>query len=899
MLDELEALIRGHDEASGFLETPAVGGSPRGDAAADRHLPLPSGTQLGRYEIVELIGAGGMGEVYRARDPRLRRDVAIKVLPASMGGDADRIRRFEREARAAGALNHQNIVAVYDVGCVSQPHTAATECVGAPYIVTELLQGSTLRVRQNGNPLPWRKAVEYARQLAHGLAAAHAQGIAHRDLKPENVFIGNDGRVKILDFGLAKLAEADDGHDESHTMPGVVMGTVGYMAPEQVRGEPVDSRADMFAFGAILYEMLTGARAFDGRSSVDTLAAVLHSDPPDLEVLSGRVPPALVQIVRRCLEKDSSHRFQTAGDLAFALELAHHPAVPSGGRVDPPARSPRRWRAAAIVAALTAFAAIATYAARRAAPTATPDFSRVTFRRGTVISARFARDGREILYASAWEGNAPEIFAGAADTADSRSLGFTNAIVASISPRSEMALLLDVTPAGAPGQLAGTLARASIVGGPPRRVLDDVRDAAWGPGGDTLAVLHETRGQTRLEFPIGTTIYDSKGTLSDVRVSPRGAVAVIEHPINGDDGGDIVVVEAAKVRRLTTGWSDLRGLAWGPEGKEVWFTGTRGGSMALYAVDLSGRVRLLLRTTTELRLHDVAPDGRVLLSSENTRTDIIARTHRDAAERTLSWLDWSFVVGVSHDARQLLFFEAGAGGGSKFPIFLRPTDGGAAVHIGDGIALALSPDGNSVLTLSRATPPRLQLLPTGVGQTKDLDTGDLELPNVAGAWLPDGARFVFIANKPGQPPRLWVDSVGGGTPRPVSPEGTRPYLPLTVSPAGTDVVAIDAEWRSTIYPLDGGAPRPLALASKEVPLQWSADGKALFVRRLAEIPVDITRYEIATGARRPWMSIRPSDPAGVGAVDPVLLTRDGQSYFYSASRTLSDLFVVAGIEPGR
>src|SRR5216683_5959888 len=269
-------------------------------------MPLLSASRVGPYEIVMPIGAGGMGEVYRARDTRLGRDVALKVLPAAFAGNADRLRRFEHEARAASLLNHPSILSIYDVGTHD----------GSPYVVSELLEGETLRERIGGTAQPQRKAIDYALQVAHGLAAAHEKGIVHRDLKPDNIFITKDGRVKILDFGVAKLTQAEGSQSQTDiptrrvdTDPGVVMGTVGYMSPEQVRGQKVDHRSDIFSFGAILYEMLSGRRAFHGESAAETMSAILKEDPPDLSETNQSISPALERVVRHCLEKNPGERF--------------------------------------------------------------------------------------------------------------------------------------------------------------------------------------------------------------------------------------------------------------------------------------------------------------------------------------------------------------------------------------------------------------------------------------------------------------------------------------------------------------------------------------------------------------------------------------------------------------
>jgi Tol biopolymer transport system component len=280
-------------------------------------MTIETGAKLGRYEIRSKLGAGGMGEVYRARDSQLGRDVAIKVLPASFSVDQDRLRRFEQEACAASALNHPNILVVHDI--------AADD--GTPYVVSELLEGETLRKRIGGTPLGQRRAVEYALQIANGLAAAHEKGIIHRDLKPDNVFVTNDGRVKILDFGLAKLTQLDGNQSQTDvptrrvdTDPGVVMGTVGYMSPEQLKGRAVDQRSDIFSFGAILYEMLSGRRAFHGESAAETMSAILKEDPPELSDTNRSVSPALERLVNHCLEKNPEARFHSARDVAFALE---------------------------------------------------------------------------------------------------------------------------------------------------------------------------------------------------------------------------------------------------------------------------------------------------------------------------------------------------------------------------------------------------------------------------------------------------------------------------------------------------------------------------------------------------------------------------------------------------
>ena len=302
-------------------------------------MALASGSKLGPYEIVSPVGAGGMGEVYRARDTRLGRDVAIKVLPQALAHDAERLRRFEQEARTIAALNHPNILGIHDIGAHD----------GAPFLVSEFLEGQTLRDKLVSGPLPLRRAIEYALGIAVGLAAAHEKGIVHRDLKPENVFVTRDGRIKVLDFGLAKLVVPEESHDltvtleSPATLPGTVMGTVGYMSPEQVRGEPLDPRSDIFSFGAVLYEMLTGKRAFKHETSAETMTAILREEPSALNDTGWQGPPELQRILARCLEKNAARRFQSASDLAFAIESLTGTSKAKG--VSPPGSQPKSKRA--------------------------------------------------------------------------------------------------------------------------------------------------------------------------------------------------------------------------------------------------------------------------------------------------------------------------------------------------------------------------------------------------------------------------------------------------------------------------------------------------------------------------------------------------------------------------
>lgn len=596
-------------------------------------MALNPGTKLGPYEVVAPAGAGGMGEVYRARDTRLNREVAVKVLPTEFSRDPDRLHRFQQEAQAVASLNHPNIMAIHDFG----------EHERSPYIVAELLEGETLRERLRGGALPARKATDYAEQIARGLAAAHEKGIVHRDLKPENIFITRDGRVKILDFGLAKLARpegipaTDAATLVSQTEPGVVMGTVGYMSPEQVKGQTADHRSDLFSFGAILYEMLSGRRAFRGETSVETMSAILKEDPPELTETNRSVPPAMEGIVRHCLEKNPEERFQSARDVAFNLQSLSG-STSQVAAIAPVRRSAARVGRIAAIAVLSLGAMAAVFwAGRSLRPAPSPSFKPLTFRRGTVTAARFAPDGQNVIYSAAWEGSPhPELFSTRIDGVASRPLDVSDADLLAISPQGEMALLQHWRRTIA-WQRTGMLARLPLSGGAPKEMLDGVQDADWAGDGARLAVIR-SGPQYQLEFPLGHVLATvSSGWFSYPRISPdQQHIAFFEHPV-GDDRGDVCVVDLVGHKRvLSAGWSSLDGLAWTPSGSEVWFAGSNtGSSRALYAVSLSGRVRPVLRVPGSLLLHDIAPDGRVLLQQDDSRRLIVGVTPGSSQERAI------------------------------------------------------------------------------------------------------------------------------------------------------------------------------------------------------------------------------------------------------------------------
>ncbi len=842
-----------------------------------------------------------MGEVYRARDERLKRDVAVKVLPPDLAADADRRARFEREARAASGLSHPNILTIYDIG--SSDSTV--------YIAMELVEGQTLKDLIADGPMPTRKLLDLSVQIADGLAAAHAAGIVHRDLKPQNVMVSKHGFAKILDFGLAKLVtqESDELSGQQTaadaTRPGMVMGTIGYMSPEQASGRPLDFRSDQFSFGSIVYEMATGKRAFERNTTAETLTAIIREEPQPVGQLSPKTPAPIRWLVERCLSKDPEDRFGTTKDLARDLaDVRDHLSEAPGTSTEDlskeiaAVRAPRRRLAVALagVALLAAGLAAGLLAGRRFWLTPLPNFHQLTFRRGEVGGARFSPDGQTILYSAAWDGRPMEIFSTRTESAESRPFGIPGAEVLSIAPSGEMAISINRHNIGG-FQRIGTLAQTGLAGGgATREILEDVLSADWVSGGAGLAIIRQTGKGYRIEFPIGKVVYETTGWVSHLRVSPSGdAVAFLDHPVQGDDGGMVLLVDrSGKKSTLTSLFATAAGLAWAQKG-EIWFTAAPvGNNRALYSVTTSGRLRLRARVTGNLTLEDVFRDGRLLMTQAVERQGIMGLPPGETKERELSWLDWSGVTDLSRDGRTVLFSESGSGGGEGYSIYLRKTDGSPAVRVAEGIAQTLSPDGKWVLGITNwIKEPKLFLFPTGPGEPRPLPIQDLRVQFAD--WLPDGRQILFEAKEPGRGVRIYVMDVESGKYRALTPEGYR-LQQHGISPDGRSGIFIGPDLRLVIYPLEGGEPSRLELLSTERLAMWSADGKALFYFRVGELPVKLYRMDLATRKAEVVRSLMPSDSAGVSNIGRVCMTADQSSYVYSFTRVLSDLYVVDGLK---
>jgi Tol biopolymer transport system component len=869
-------------------------------------MTLAAGTRLGPYEILSPLGAGGMGEVYRARDPKLGREIAVKVLPRDVASDFIRRQRFEQEARSASALNHPNILTIHDIA----------EADGTLYIAMELVEGKTLReLIVSGDPLPTRKLLDIAVQTAEGLSKAHAAGIVHRDVKPENVMVSKDGYVKILDFGLAKLTEAVSEQASvlptavaAPTQPGTVMGTAGYMSPEQASGQPVDFRSDQFSLGSILYEMATGKRAFQRGTGAQTLAAIIQDEPEPVGQVNPRTPAPIRWIVERCLSKDPEERYASTKDLARDLRsiwdhLSETSASGASG-VAPPARSRRR----VIPLTLLGLGLLVGFLARgvlgRRVAVEPPSFRQLTFRRGPIWFARFGADGKTVLYSASWNGRPTEIFVSSPDGLESRPFGLAGADLAAISSRGDLAVLLGSHTAKDSFVFthSGTLARTSATGGgAPRQILEEVEFADWSADGRELAVARFSGDRGRLEYPIGKTLYETRGWIGNPRISRSGdRIAFVDHPTLGDDGGLVAVVDrAGKKTALTSLFASARGLAWSPDGSEIWFTAAEvGGNRSLYGVSISGRRRLVSRVTGSVTIQDTSADGKTLMLHDQETFGLAVVAPGEASVRDLSWLDWSLGGDLSPDGKTILFSETGEGGGPGYSAYIRGTDGSPAVRLGEGAAASLSPDGRWALTiLHPTTDAQLVLYPTGAGQPKQVPMPGLKV--VSAAFLPDSRNALVEAAQQGRGPRIYAVDLEGGKLRPLTPEGWQEVFGSpSIDREGKRFVAQGPDKKQYVCTIGGGEPVPIpGLGPNDPVVGWTSDPRFVYVQRsIGSVPARVERLDLTTGKAVSWKELMPADAAGVTTVFVGTILPDGSAYAYSYGRWLSELYLVEGLK---
>ena len=854
---------------------------------------LTSGTRLGPYEIVSLLGSGGMGEVYRARDVRLGREVALKVLPGRTD-DAGRFRRFQTEAKAAASLTHPHIVAVHDVG----------EADGTAYIVSELAPGGTLTALLDRGPLSARRLLDLAIPLADALAAAHANGIVHRDFKPDNVLLGQDGSPKIADFGLAKyLAPVESDGDtagttlqDERTREGTVFGTVGYMSPEQAEGRPLDFRSDQFSFGSVLYEMATGTKAFRKSTAVDTLAAILHEEPPPIRDGDARIPAPLRWTIERCLAKDPAGRYDSTGDVARELaKIREHLPETASASVPTRVDSSRRWAFGALAAAVLTGGILAGRFVWPLPPAPVPTFQQLTFRRGNLLRARYTPDGGSMLYSAAWEGAPAEIFTARLDGTESRPFGVKNADVLAVSSKGEVAVLLKEDHFRNWGG-EGTLAVLPLSGGTPRELLQEVAAADWSPDGTQLAVARYESGEYRIEYPIDHILYRSKLTLGlfGMRVSGSGTqVAFVEWTRTNTDLKIVDASGRARTLLRVNSPETINGLVWQPGDRAILIGLDREGSVKgdlgdLAAVDLGGHVRTLYRGSWLAPL-DLLSSGQLLIRQAKGSVDVMFGSLKEPPERNLGWLANSVLDDMSNDGGTVLLDD-------DTDMFLRRTDGSPAVRLGPGLEGSLSPDGRFVLARTESV-HEISIIPTGPGSVRKVSIGNLVLKG-SPIMLLDGKTILFAAAGEDEQRRVYATDDTGKTPRAVS-DRFRQGLSWAVSPGRQEFAACDARNGLKIFRLDGGPARAVSgFDPDDEIVGWTSDNGLYVTRGEGEVPLRVERFDLTTGRKTPWKTLVPPNEAGVFAIGTPVITPDGKFWAYDAARNTSDeLWQVTGL-PG-
>jgi serine/threonine protein kinase/Tol biopolymer transport system component len=871
-------------------------------------MPLSSGTKLGPYEIQSPLGAGGMGEVYRARDTRLDRTVAIKVLPDHLSSNPDLKQRFEREALVISSLNHPRICTLHDVG-----HQDDID-----FLVMEYLEGESLADRLKKGPLPLKETLRIGVEVCEALEAAQRAGIVHRDLKPGNIMLTKNG-TKLMDFGLAKaalsrlasvsnaplLSAAKTMTEATPLSPltsaGMVIGTIQYMSPEQIEGKEADARSDLFALGAVLYEMATSKRPFDGKSQLSLASSILEKDPAPIRTIKPLTPAAFERVVNSCLAKDPDDRFQAAHDVRLELEWIAQDLpqfrAPSAEKVGSfPARA-LPW----IVTAAVLVVGAALFLSRREKPLAR--FTNVSFRDGTLLGARFSHDGQTIVYSGRWEGEQSQISVARIGSPESRSLGIPSAEIAAVSSSDELAVfsgceeIYFLT-------CGGTLATVSLAGGSPRTLAEHVAQADWHPDGKRMVISVLTPEGARLEFPPGHVLFQqSGGWIGRPRFSPDGSLIAFEsHSILGNDDGSIDLVDMNGNHKVLSTDASVEGLAWRPDGKEVWFAGTKSSGWAdtIFAVTPGGKERAIL-SMPSVRLHDISKDGRVLLSRETWRRQIRGLFPGDKAEHPYSWLDDTEATAISADGRFISIYEAGEIYylENNSLAYYRGTDGSPAVRLGVGTP-AISPDGKWVLLGSNHVTPKLplQLQPVGPGEAKDLPTPGVIAFDHYG-WSDDGRQIVYEGETEERKWNIYKQAVAGGAPVLVKTDARDSYAVL--SPDGDTVALREGRGGVSLYHDRGNEnhgnesqPVPVKTASAtEFPIRFIKDGKALLVAEQTGDELVLTVIDLANEHREPWKRI-PEDYSS-RANQLLVATPDLKYYAYPFPRYSSVLYTVENL----
>ncbi len=875
---EIEALLAEDDDDAAFLERPAL--AAVAELVSDE-IPSLTGRTFGSYRIDALIGSGGMGDVYRARDNALGRDVAIKILPEAFNNDPERLARFEQEARCLASLSHPNIAAIYGLH----------ESNGIRGLVLELVDGETLAERIARGPLPTYEAERIARQIGEGLDAAHQRGIVHRDLKPSNIKIASDGTTKILDFGLATSSH--------HTVDGALIGTTSYMSPEQLRGDPVDKRADIWAFGCVYLEMLTGEPAFR-RQSNGSPTAVIADDTPRWDLIPRVVPAGVTAMLKRCLDEDPRKRRRDVGDVLADLDDALRP--------DAGPDEPRRGRrqlfmvATGLAIAMTAFAA--GWAVQRRPDSVNdvvPRWRKLSFGEGYVHTGRFGPDGQTILYSASWDGKPIRVFSTTVLSPETRELDLPPAGLLAVSRSGQLALALSCTYVLSRGGCNGTLARAPMLGGAPRALAENVHSADWMPNGTLAAIV-----SGRLEAPLGTHLADR---VSHVRVSPDGQrLASTER--EGDSW--LVVVRRGQERQvLSRGWTFISGLAWVPDGDALFVSGMGPDNHddGVSRIEMDGTSRTVFRSRPRVRVLDAAAGGRLLVDQSEVLTRAwLHDPSGSGGRRDISWLGSSVVDAISKDGRMvLLTVRTGPTleGGQRltsldlYPIYVRPTDGAPATHLGAGYGHALSDDGRWALTSTREDRnSKYVLYPLEPGAARILDNGGLDMTPSSATMQASFAgmdRIVFVARRADGQFQTYSQSIESGPPVPVDHEPGRMVSP--VAPDGVRFVSQRSDgslWMATLA--QAPAVRlSFTLQTNQFIRQWSEDGRQVFVLTIGDDRWTTTKVDTKTGATQPHREIMRDRLEDQMFASSVRISRNGAVIAGTGNRTISDLFLIEGV----
>ena len=857
------------------------------------------------------LGAGGMGEVYRAKDTRLGRDVAIKVLPARFSSSPELRERFEREARAISSLNHARICTLHDVGHQD----------GVDFLVMEYLEGESLAEKLLKGALPLRDTLRIGMEVCEALDVAHRAGIVHRDLKPANIMLTKSG-AKLMDFGLAKASAASGGANRTApllsaaetisgpspisplTGAGQVIGTIQYMSPEQIEGKEADARSDVFALGAVFYEMATGRRPFEGKSQISVASAILEKDPAPIRQLQPLTPPAFERVVSTCLQKNPEERFQSARDIRLELQwIAENPIAETK-----PGQAPAANRSLSLLPwALAGALAIATSTGawlyhRNVGSAAIPTYKQLTFERGFVYAARFAPDGRSVVYSASWDGQPLQIYSTDPGSPESRALNLLNSTLFAASAK-DLAISIGCRDRYI-GDCQGTLALVPISGGAPRELAEEVVAADWTSDGSEMAIVRHTEGKYRVEYPRGKVIYESHKPLGFVRIAPDGkSLAIAQSVGEWGDAGRLFVLDAnGKQITHSQMYVSLEGVAWPPSGEEVWLAGTTdaGWADAIYALRMNGQERIVLRLPGMVRLHDISRDGAALLSKDLWRSDIMYRGASDKSERSLSWLDYAQLRDITDDGNMVSIADWGQAAGASGLAFVRKTDGSAAVKLGAWDEPVLSPDGTRVLAVEGVTvgTGKPSVVPIGVGEIQKFEVAEIQNVQSMG-WMPDGKSFYYGADD-GHGFRMYLQDLAGGKPRAVTPVITvKSYYFEThlVSPDGKFLFARDTSGKAKLYPVAGGEPQDLAgLMPEDVWMTWTKGGREAYVFHDEKTSATVYRLDVTSGKRQLVAKVAPVDPAGVTSISNVLYTPDGKAYAYSDTQELSELFIVAGVK---